>query len=811
MFEGDDFYGDEIDIFRDGVYATSNKLLQKAYDGEIMEGAFDWPASCGVSKINKEFSDMHVEFCQELEEDYWENEPADMFSEVRNIAPATLAKEPGPSDTTTPFSYPEGESSAPGMFGKALRSFTEAVAVIIAQNEPVEDLIELFCRLWGLDQKQKESIVASIPNTRSQGVALWGGYQRILRPITYAYGATQAGLKVVFHGVTRQKFGEDAIVDWPRIEATVRTIVGQVMVDDRKVKVMPKRMDFAIVPYEVPEAPKVTKMKPIRFKCAAENNAILSGAAQAAFNYIANCRKKNLESMDIVRKTKLTLTVQTQLPAFSAGFVHIDRTLGAINLDVLHNVLDDDVDLMQITRAPQLVTNKRPTGMTVFKSIVEAAIRKNLHVLPRAYEVHEAVAALDIPQKQAAATKLLSHTIKVVVDKDAFTMLAAFGNLVEKGLGRLWVIKVADEIGLDKGIFRNTGYKHILSAGINSEKGIIGFGILIQRLIHTVEMNVTIVFTRQFLLDMANSGSLIDSLDLLFNRRKRYWKNRYKRKARMYVQNILDKNVKECVKYQLLSKSFDMAEFVINEEHEVKWQPLPIRQVLCSAAHKFATKRMKKTQNPQDLLEPSFGWAAILRGELDDWVKQQCNKVSVYPYVDAANDIRYRLDEFVQDIRDIYRRIITNDAVDLSELPVEDEPDEDLNVEEEVIEPVVMPPIRVRADFEDVAVVNPVKEADPTAQKISAVCDFDDDDDMGDNGDVEFDEDGNAIYYYILRSDLYDDIPRITERVINELVIKYGEQVPMSEMDQVKKDAGALATRYAAEMQHADLDVPDLE
>jgi len=121
--------------------------------------------------------------------------------------------------------------------------------------------------------------------------------------------------------------------------------------------------------------------------------------------------------------------------------------------------------------------------------------------------------------------------------------------------------------------------------------------------------------------------------------------------------------------------------------------------------------------------------------------------------------------------------------------------------------------IKTRADFEDVDVVNPVKEDLPP--KGNTIAMFDDEDDFDDDevgeDDVDYDEEGNAIYYYILREDLYDDIPRITERVIEELVAKWGEKVPMTDMEQVKKEAGALATRYAAQMQQRRDELPDLE
>jgi len=398
---------------------------------------------------------------------------------------------------------------------------------------------------------------------------------------------------------------------------------------------------------------------------------------------------------------------------------------------------------------------------------------------------------------------------------DAFTMLATFGNIVEKQLGRNWVLRIAEELELDSGIFRNTGYKHILASAIASEKGMKGFGRMIQGILHSVEMDVSLDFSRRFLLDMANTGSIVDALDMLFNRRKKYWTNRYRRKSRMYVNNIVEKDVKECVKYQLLSKCFDAVEFLISEDHSITWERMPVEKALCASAHHFATKRCKKNMNPKLVVEPVARWNEIKRDELDKWVKKTCGKDSKVPYSEVATFTETRLDEFVDDVRSIYRRVVTHDDVEEDELPQKDDEDDfDISDYSSDEEPPEEPPmIKTRADFEDVDVVNPVKEDLPP--KGNTIAMFDDEDDFDDDEvgeeDVDYDEEGNAIYYYILREDLYDDIPRITERVIEELVAKWGEKVPMTDMEQVKKEAGALATRYAAQMQQRRDELPDLE
>jgi len=154
----------QIDLFADGPLITAQKILMLANDGTYFEGGLDFPSSSIVYHTHRTESHLHVDI--DMERNYGE-EPSDM-DWINDIVPHDYVREPVPDASDPPFSYAEGESRAPGIFGSALRSFGEAAAALSKYGHDIKPLTKYFKVAWAIDDEFDEILTTALPQARSK-------------------------------------------------------------------------------------------------------------------------------------------------------------------------------------------------------------------------------------------------------------------------------------------------------------------------------------------------------------------------------------------------------------------------------------------------------------------------------------------------------------------------------------------------------------------------------------------------------------------------------------------------------------------
>jgi hypothetical protein len=285
-----------IDLFDSSVADVCEALVGAAWDGQHPDMNFGLPSSHALSRCDSQHSAVHFEILDDPTPDHLK------ISDIPFMAPLSRYEEPVPSDTTSPFKYPNGEAAVGGLFGRALKKYGEVMAIMASEEVDGTGYDEFFREQWNLTAD--DDLNAAIPQTRSSGAAMWGGVTAKLVPAIDSNIATSSLVRVKWHSKSRTDYGNTALVPWPQLTQVVMHIATTLAVDDRLVKGRVKRLDFAISHREVPKAPKfkTNYMFPAgKFK---------SGTGNPATKYAIEYFKSNAEKAVALRSKGIGDVVQ---------------------------------------------------------------------------------------------------------------------------------------------------------------------------------------------------------------------------------------------------------------------------------------------------------------------------------------------------------------------------------------------------------------------------------------------------------------------------------------------------------------------
>lgn len=668
----------EIDLFRDGALETAKKLRLRALGGRTVEGGFDLPSTSGISKIGKESSNLHVDFNQPISKEVLSDDV--YWSYHSNEAPPTLQKEPVASDTRSPFIYPEGTKEAPGLFGKALRAYSEARAIMEMNYQDSSFYTDAFSDVWGLNDDQKSLLDKIVPIPQSSGAAMWGGVGRKLQPTCFAYGPGQASLKVTFHNAERKSFGEDAIVDWARVGAITRAVASQVGLDDELGVSKVKRLDYAIDPRKVPQAPKTVVIKP--FKVFEEENKFHHDYTSPGFTYYEKARAiKVIHEKDEEFET-LKFEDVNSIPSLDPVLIQNNEVKDKIDWTNIFSHVDSS-PFLEKKHVSKLKEPLKELDMShVLRELIKSNMRKHQQGIPRHIHYKKMKVEFFENKDSIEHKRAMVNLVQLAVPDNILHMIHTLGNVVSPGMGQIWFRRVKDKWDIPNSVFQKVDLRAVKMAFCRLERCLERILYDLDVCIYEIEHEYIRDLSRFELKTMLNSGSVVEGLEFFFTKHKIYWSRRYENAAKSILIRDKGEVSFELIRNQCLTVVFKNAKFIVRRDGSVDIDYKRLAESMNQTAFNYLRKR-KKLQFEHDHFG-GFSYMEIQNGTIDSFLSEKVGEVVNFEFKRLLPLVERSLSDFSNDVKMMLQKLTQYGSVpepdELEDVP--DEPLEAANIQE---------------------------------------------------------------------------------------------------------------------------------
>jgi hypothetical protein len=666
-----DYEFQPISLVRDGVQVTYQKLLQQAYGGTFPEGGLDINSSCGIARTYDYKGDMHVNLTsaemQQLDMDF--------INFDDDIAPLTYAKDPIPHESKAPFTFPDSENGAPGMFGKALRAYGEACAVMREYAQPTEEYTNWFCKAWDVNDEDRKIMKMCQPVVRSSGAAFWGGYGRNLKPLCLGYATAQSHIEFKSHAVKRTTFDDRALINWPKIQVLSRLIASQVFIDDRFTKHELKRpigrIDFAILPFEIPKCP--TKVRIVMVGEKAVPISSQSVMMLGTFNYI----KRNIERQQAYSREKhgdfIRFECEDLIPETFPLQIAFPERGPTVFFSQIMGSIRDDFDIMNTERFARLpipqAEKESITFRTAYLQLLESGAQAHKNSVMSVSEVKGYIADMDDQELKAKATAKLSKLILLLTGGKLLDALCNYGNLCGPKLGNTWMKQFLLSVGAPNNVYGCRAKRAIFAKCLTVDTVVKKISYDVMTALRALKSDVAPTYSRRLFSEIAGHADFVLGLEAIFIKRRNYWINRYKRHE-VHLRREMNKeddegkksNFKQSVvKYQFLVKAFKHAKFIVNPEGIACLDPTNLEITICEMATNYLEKRRKFNDEKAgiEVEHPDMNMDGIAKGELDVFVLSRSTKPPVMSFSKLPDLCKSQLEMFAKDITEFLVKIVS--------------------------------------------------------------------------------------------------------------------------------------------------------
>lgn len=753
-----------FDILTTSALDISNGLLKEAWGGVLPQGGNDFPSACVISKCEQKDSQISIEIGI--------HPKANGYSAVPMLADRTRSVVIGPSDSDTPFMYAAGEITPPGIFGKALKSYGQVIALLRKYGVSETNYDNWFRVQWGV--APDVDLTGIIPTLRSENDALWGGMGRKLAPGALLHAAGSKQTRVTFHGYDRSNAGKHKLVDFPRLRAIASIAGSLIMLEDRYAAGKLKRLDFRIVGKEIPTSPANISSNLadiIPMETWAYRNI-----ARGALEHVQGFRRTALilsrnalgtggaleldDSIHVPAEALLEFISQNKVPSIpyttflnmSEPIFDIDDTIPTPKIDMQPKDKEDEDRVM--------------TTYIAFASVIRPFVNQNFKNLPEAHKLRSLLSTLTAGSitESEEAEKVLRKVIAEVVPPDWLKRLYRLYCLVfkDKKKSRELMVKVMKDMNTPNGIFQNTDW---LIAGPRILASKACYSWIVEEIARSVTRTVRERGTEQALvgslrriLSSSSNGDL--GLAEIVRQRKIWWANEYVRRSKSRD----DKRVL----YQQKSRLFRHAQLSIDSDGKVtlKDSQPALANVLENSARNFLRKRRNFADPEAMPISPGGMHPRAYAARLDYQYNPHISWVVIW------DDFLRSIQMLIHDVEEIMVFIANDMPRDFGRVygDLEDHEEhggEDTNEED---------PREEKGKQVD---MDPEPRHNPT---VDDFADFFDDDDLA--GEVN-DDQGDMVE---LSHELKEDVMDLREDVLIEQLSQYGMQVPVALYNEIMEE-----------------------
>jgi len=789
-----------LDILNNSIEEIYMAHMNAAYAhlGGAPEGGYEPPAATMLARTTQAYSDLHIELAP-LETDV-------NISYAPVIAPVNYFQEEPPRDSDPPFYDPFEQYDPPGLFGQALKAYSKVVCVCSAYGIDPKAYESWFKADWGIDQNEDLSMFAAIP--RSKGATLWAGISRVLQPYCAALTSAQPAVNVKIHNKSRTDFGENALINWPRVHAIATAIGVQLVADDEFAQGKFSRIDFAIVRADVAKAPSNVKMD----------------------LPVATTKVVNPYIMETIKRLKATMQRFIIKPKESLVHVELEdtvldmpvqplrkeaiETIGGVPVDMLSVVVDlfddENIEILEKPKKRHQTTLDHSDTVqvlpadTVLKSVVAHIVDIKEGNFPRGQHLQNLL--LDMEDDNAQVSKHAIHLARQYVEqifpKDFLERVAMLFKMIwpldyHKRFADLQThLNMPGTVKSRKSLIKQwemtvTNYNALYTIIEDMRDG-----AFINERLRKTQPEVSHRLVRL----LSHGVTFAQGLDGVIHVHGRYWANRYISKMKTSGDFV------EKVRLQLLAKFFRHIKLKGDKELHLTLNEACIVSTFDHAAKRYIEKRRgydeKEDQHGINLTDKTEKVAAAL----DDWVRACTMRVpnpSFRSMVDVCVD---QSDLFIKDIMNVIKKVWL--PVHYNEYPVVVDDLDIPEVDEQFSEP---PKKMVKPDLSFLMAKmkqsdekpKPIKRAEPVevqapmslaqlraqaaalSSKVEVIASDSDDDEYNSMaGKVD------------LAQELRDDVPTISVPLCSYLVAKHGMLVTYNDYKQILIEAKALILQH---------------
>lgn len=625
-----------IDVTKDTFEIWYKKLAHRAYRGNVPEGGYDLPSPLIVNRCDEDLADYTVAV------DPLPDGVRLSFDE--SLCPPVAYPEPVAKHSEVPFGIPFEDTVPPGFFASSVQNFSKAKAVIDSYKGESKGLEQVFKGCWGLDESTDlEDFSASV---RSSGPAMWGGVMRNNVPAVQALSGTQGLVHIIERGATKQKFAEDALIDWPRAKAVAMAVGVQLAGDDKVARGRGLELHYRIPKVDVPKAPKGIVMphfpdaNPVVSEAMKENLLNLAKHIRK-FSLLKGKKYDNLfvrevKPPDIMKAIRL-IGEEVKVPAHSRLF---ESTLE----------LTDEILYGQVARidhqAYEEIKKIRPVD--ILKSIAYGYADRERGNILRAREIRKTIVDLDVSFRDSFSA--LSILAREVIPEDFLVRVYYLGNLIGKGLGFQWVNDIRKYLNMPHSAFSESDLIKSWNASLNNRKVLVRICEEIANAFRAHE-SIRKYFPKvraKVCRLLGTKQMFLAGLNEVIHTHAAYWHNRYVNKP--YETN------EDLAKNQLMSKVMRNVQVELSDKLQVREDR--IFKILHDSAHHYVNKRMN--QPVKEEMVPHVRWYTLeeYAQVLDGWIIGLTGKPPNLKYQDFVIYCKDNLGKFLVDIQEFLDKVL---------------------------------------------------------------------------------------------------------------------------------------------------------
>jgi len=643
----------KAEILEQSVQSIVDRLYRQAYGGDYPDGMFDTPASCSLSRVVEGQGDISTEVL--YDEDLLQ------LSEIPGMNPVSRKEEKGPSDTKPVFEGIDELEILPGLMGAAVGNFGKFRAVCKSQGQDTKKVDQWFANQWGIpDDFDLDSVT---PQVRSHGATLLAGLESHLAPYTSLYPASDRVVKVKWRDVTRKKFGENAMVDWPKLTAVARFIAKEQFLEWSSAK--HGKLEFTIVKGEIPHAkplvfPDFSMLDPGKKRT---NGFGIKGLVET-LNKATKLRHKMVE----VKSNPAVLFPILPEAKFVLAESIVPRNVFArlpSNFLETNGDNQEKEDILSPEPEPDFKQQKLKT--LAFENFLQLFVDANYTSnYDRNYLIGlELDLDADQPLVRRSAEVKTREVIDHFIPKDIILKYVQFISVVtgSKARANALVVEAMHGLNVPHGFFRQTD---MLKFWEDIQKV---FNVRVAILDRIANASSRTFATRalgslaglRVRKLLASKSNIFDAVIEVVSLRRNFWVNEYWARAKRYPQ--------KGITYKTRAQLFSKTQFTIDE----KWQitvnknEQPIKNVMKRIALSYAKRNRHYHTGGTVYFPKDFGTLIQMVTKLDEILEPEIRFSVLY------HDYLKSVDFLLKDVQDFVKRLLDNAFYMYTDLEVIDE------------------------------------------------------------------------------------------------------------------------------------------
>jgi hypothetical protein len=603
-----------------------------------------------LQRCRPEHADITVEFNLPDAKD------AIRYTDDHSIPPVSRLPEVGPSDTNTPIQHLYGDDSPPGMFGSAIKSVTTIMALAGQTGEDTSKLESFFKSSWGIGESV--DLKPYVPNVRSKGPAAWGGIGSNLSSTSHANPSVVKHIKVHSAGLERKTFGENALVDWPRLFALATSRVARLLIEDPATKTFGNKIYFHVDRKQIATAPNKCHLEwlPTVEATKTPNNEIMRSIADYHSRYVAAEEKPTVNTIVNIE------TESTIITPMDAMMAREDKSVNPlVDMSVMvPGVLEYEPDVSRGESKGELPKSKKISIEENYNDLLVSYAFAKSHVAPRVEELRDMAREYDLGRITDVRKRAVHGVLNDFFSGNFWAILSGIqGRAIhDMRRGREQVLKFFIKRNAPDAVTSATGWSGVFKLAMGSKYFVT---TCLSEIANAVGGIRAVYSTEGFHVPdeaklLTECKDLGEYYDKMMKGKIRYWQRYYLSRA----QALVNERKEGAGLLQMKAKFIGAAIFTVRANGHIthEFNPVATREYVKHAFERYTRKRPSQYKE-QDIID---GMAAISEQQTTPEICRQFDiRVAVHSegtMSKSMNEAEIALGEMANDLSKLHQSIV---------------------------------------------------------------------------------------------------------------------------------------------------------